>query len=181
MRLVNFFLLLLIWGEPALANNFFPKPTIVKIHAPLKNREEAYHYGYNGQMKDNEWAGLGNHNSAKYWEYDTRTTQRANPDPVSNPSRSSYATFNRNPILNKDVEGNVGEPVVNGNTLAIYSDVYFYGGASTGKLAATAANNMQSEWSAAHGSITFQGKEFCTDRKRKRSRKSRCRRGGGWR
>jgi len=122
--------------------------------------EDGYEYGHNGQMKVNDIAGLGNHYTSLYGEMKPQTGGRWNPDPVPNPSQSPYATFNDNPILNKDPLGNVGEPVVNGNTLTIYSDVYFYGGASTGKLAATAANNMQSEWSAAHGTVTFQGKEY---------------------
>jgi hypothetical protein len=107
MRLVKIFLLLLIWGQPALANNFFPKPTIVKIHAPLKKWEEAYQYGFNGQMKTNEWAGVGNHTTALFWEYDTRTGRRLNIDPEYKkfPWLSPYATNNDNPIRYNDPKG----------------------------------------------------------------------------
>ena len=36
-------------------------------------REDEYRYGYNAQIKVNEWSGVGNHTTALYWEYDTRT------------------------------------------------------------------------------------------------------------
>jgi hypothetical protein len=62
-------------------------------------------FGHNGQMKDNEWAGIGNHNSAEFWEYDTRTGRRLNLDPVDQVSISNYATFSDNPIVNSDHDG----------------------------------------------------------------------------
>jgi hypothetical protein len=106
MRLVIFFLLLLIWGQPALAANFFPKPTIVKIGAPQKKWEEAYQYGFNGQMKVNEWAGLGNHYTADHWEYSPPTGRRYNKDDWNhNPSVSPYATFDNSPIWKSDPKG----------------------------------------------------------------------------
>jgi hypothetical protein len=66
---------------------------------------EHYRYGYNGQMKDNEWAGVGNHNTALFWEYDTRTGRRANQDPKGTVWESPYLTFGDNPIENVDPLG----------------------------------------------------------------------------
>ncbi len=67
--------------------------------------KDHYHYGYNGQMKDNEIAGWGNHYSALYWEYDPRIGRRWNQDPISYPWESTYSTFSDNPILYCDVDG----------------------------------------------------------------------------
>ncbi len=64
-----------------------------------------YPYGFNGQMKDNEWAGVGNHNTALYWEYDTRTARRANLDPVVKLWRSPYDVFDNSPIWKNDLYG----------------------------------------------------------------------------
>jgi hypothetical protein len=67
--------------------------------------DDQYHYGFNGQMKTNEWAGVGNHNTALFWEYDTRTGARLNKDPVVHASLSPYSTFARNPIMFSDILG----------------------------------------------------------------------------
>ncbi len=69
-----------------------------------------YRFGFNGQEKVNEVAGLGNHNTALFWEYDTRLGRRWNLDPVPNASESPYAAFGDNPIYNKDPLGNVIAP-----------------------------------------------------------------------
>ena len=67
--------------------------------------EDAYHYGFNGKMKDNEWAGVGNHTTAMFWEYGTREARRWNRDPKSNPSVSSYSILANSPIWFKDPFG----------------------------------------------------------------------------
>jgi hypothetical protein len=68
-------------------------------------------------MKSNEMAGLGNWNTALFWEYGTREAQRKNLDPVFNPSVSPYAVFDRNPIWNNDALGNEPNKYdVNGTT-----------------------------------------------------------------
>jgi hypothetical protein len=121
---------------------------------------DKYEFGYNGQMKMNEIAGIGNHNSALFWEYSPQIGRRWNLDPVKSPSLSLYSAFNSNPIFNTDRLGNVGEPVVKEGTLTIYSNVVFYGGAATPKRAEQAAKNMQSAWTNAHGSVTFKGVEY---------------------
>ena len=62
-------------------------------------------YGFNGQEKVDEVAGEGNHNTAMFWEYDTRTGRRWNLDPNPQISISDYAVFGNNPILNNDPDG----------------------------------------------------------------------------
>jgi hypothetical protein len=64
-----------------------------------------YRFGFNGQMKTNEIAGIGNHNTALFWEYDTRLGRRWNTYPKPTMGLSSYGTFSDNPVLNTDVLG----------------------------------------------------------------------------
>ena len=66
-----------------------------------------YRYDFNTQMKTNEWAGVGNHYTALYWEYDSRTGRRANIDPKFEkfPGISPYVTNGDNPIQNFDRKG----------------------------------------------------------------------------
>jgi hypothetical protein len=61
-------------------------------------------------MKDNEWAGVGNHYSAEYWEYDPRTARRYNTDPIRKPWISPYSTFDNSPIALSDVNGDDPSP-----------------------------------------------------------------------
>jgi hypothetical protein len=68
-------------------------------------QSDKYRFGFNGQEKDNEIAGVGNHNTAEFWEYDTRVGRRWNRDPKPNVSNSNYATLNNNPIFYNDVLG----------------------------------------------------------------------------
>src|SRR5699024_5232373 len=64
-----------------------------------------YPFGFNGQEKVNEWAGMGNHNTAQFWEYDTRTAQRLNRDPKKRIWESDYSVLGNNPIHNIDPSG----------------------------------------------------------------------------
>lgn len=64
-----------------------------------------YQYGFNGQMKVNEWAGKGSHTTALFWEYDTRTARRGNLDPKPSAWQSSYSVLNCNPIRFNDILG----------------------------------------------------------------------------
>jgi hypothetical protein len=70
--------------------------------------KDRYRFGFNGQEKVNEIAGVGNHNTAEFWEYDTRTARRWNLDPVVKPWESSYAAFNNSPITVIDPDGRDG-------------------------------------------------------------------------
>lgn len=67
----------------------------------------SYRFSFNGQEKVDEISGNGNHNTALFWEYDTRLGRRWNIDPVVKPWESSYATLADNPIYKKDPSGNV--------------------------------------------------------------------------
>jgi GH24 family phage-related lysozyme (muramidase) len=73
----------------------------------LKVRSK-YLFGFNTQEKVDEIAGAGNHNTAKFWEYDTRLGRRWNLDPKSQVGISEYAAFMNNPISVKDVLGDKG-------------------------------------------------------------------------
>jgi len=66
---------------------------------------DGYRFGFNGQEKVDEIAGTGNHNTALYWEYDTRLGRRWNLDPVDQISISNYAVLANNPIWFKDPYG----------------------------------------------------------------------------
>jgi hypothetical protein len=64
-----------------------------------------YRFGFNGQEKVNEIAGTGNHNTALFWEYDTRLGRRWNLDPKPQISISDYSVVGNNPLINTDVLG----------------------------------------------------------------------------
>jgi hypothetical protein len=64
--------------------------------------DDQYHYGFNGQMKTNEWAGVGNHNTALFGELDTRIARRLNLDPKSTTWASPYSVFENSPIWHFD-------------------------------------------------------------------------------
>jgi hypothetical protein len=67
------------------------------------DEKDNYRFGFNGQEKVNEINGIGNHNTAKFGELDTRLGNRWNQDPKPNPSISPYAMFSGNPIWNTDI------------------------------------------------------------------------------
>ncbi len=64
-----------------------------------------YRYGFNGQEHEDEIAGIGNINTAEFWEYDTRLGRRWNGDPVVKPWESVYVCFGNNPIWFIDPSG----------------------------------------------------------------------------
>jgi hypothetical protein len=72
-----------------------------------KQQVNFYRRGFNGQEKVDEISGSGNHNTALFWEYDTRLGRRWNRDPKPNPSLSDYATFANNPIWFNDPLGDI--------------------------------------------------------------------------
>jgi RHS repeat-associated protein len=69
--------------------------------------QNKYRYGYNGQMKDDEWAGTGNHLDFLYRGYDPRTGRFSSVDPLaaSYPWNSAYAFAENRVIDGKDLEG----------------------------------------------------------------------------
>jgi hypothetical protein len=64
-----------------------------------------YKYGFNGQEKSLEIDPAGNLNTAEFWEYDTRTGQRWNLDPMARSNTSGYSVLGNNPIVNTDPNG----------------------------------------------------------------------------
>jgi YD repeat-containing protein len=72
------------------------------------NSADAYPWGHNGQLKDNEIYGQGNAYSAEYWEYDARLLRRWNTDPITYADQSTYACFNNNPVYYSDPLGLAG-------------------------------------------------------------------------
>ena len=76
----------------------FEPPAVVQKHG--------YRFGFNGQEKDDEiYGSTGTSYTAEFWQYDARTAQRWNIDPVIKPWESPYATFARNPICLIDPNG----------------------------------------------------------------------------
>jgi hypothetical protein len=76
-----------------------------------KSDAKSYRYGFNGQQKEDDIAGEGNHNTALFWEYDTRLGRRWNLDPKPNHAVSLYSVFESNPILNIDLDGDTSRGV----------------------------------------------------------------------
>jgi RHS repeat-associated protein len=68
---------------------------------------DGYRYGFNGQMKDREWAGLGNHYEFKFRGYDPRIGRFNSADPLSKqfPWNSGYAFAENDVIRSMDLEG----------------------------------------------------------------------------
>ena len=66
-----------------------------------------YRFGFNTQEKVDEVSGDRNHNTAMFWEYDTRLGRRWNVDPAFavKPWMSSYHAFSNKPIYNIDPNG----------------------------------------------------------------------------
>ncbi len=69
-----------------------------------------------------EIAGVGNHYTAQFWEYDPRIARRWNLDPKPQISISDYAVNSLNPIITNDVLGDRGEPRWACPALTDYSD-----------------------------------------------------------
>jgi YD repeat-containing protein len=98
-------------------NDYYPFGMLVPLRT---GNSPAYRYGFNTQEKVDEIKGEGNHNTAKFWEYDTRTGRRWNQDPKPNPSISNYSAFANNPILHNDV---LGDTLKVGNTKESSKDI----------------------------------------------------------
>ena len=56
-------------------------------------------------MKGNEMSGVGNHNTAEFWDYDTRIARRWNVDPVIKIDLSTYSVLSGSPIWKIDPLG----------------------------------------------------------------------------
>ena len=111
-----------------------------------------YQYGYNGQMKVNEIAGLGNHNTALYWEFDTRTGRRWNQDPKPHPSLSNYSVFINNPIRFNDPNGDIVKIKEKDNLVVMGKGVPTYK-----TIKGDALNNYETEWNLIKGKLEYLG------------------------
>ena len=67
-----------------------------------------YRFGYNTQEKTDEIAGSGNHTTALFWEYDSRSGRRWNTDPIIFFCQSSYSVNFNNSIVFTDPFGLFG-------------------------------------------------------------------------
>ncbi len=84
--------------------------------APMPGRSyvssTGYRYGWNTQEKVDEISGSGNHNTAMFWEYDTRLGRRWNLDPKPTTGISDYAAMANNPIWLTDHYGDKPKDVI---------------------------------------------------------------------
>jgi RHS repeat-associated protein len=87
------------------ANDYYPFGMLQPGRQYAESNLGSYRYGFNGQEKTDEIAGVGNHNTAEFWEYDPRIGKRWNMDPVNTGGKSPYATFANNPIIFVDPLG----------------------------------------------------------------------------
>jgi RHS repeat-associated protein len=96
-----------------------PRDTItaINIHGNVCSAD-AYQYGYNGQIKDNEWAGLGNHYQFKAREFDPRICRFWSIDPLfaKFPWNGQYNFAENRPIDGADFEGKEWSSSTTGNT-----------------------------------------------------------------
>jgi len=77
-----------------------------------------YRFGFNGQEKTNEIAGIGNHYEFKFREYDPRIARFWSVDPLARqyPWNSTYAFAENDVIRAKDLEGAEKLIVIHGKT-----------------------------------------------------------------
>jgi hypothetical protein len=99
---------------------------------------EGYRYGFNTQEKVDEIAGSGNHNTALFWEYDTRLGRRWNLDPVFLFSTSQYACLGNIPVYYSDPKGDFKTKF----GAAVYR--FFHGG--KGELIKATSGDRAGEW-----------------------------------
>ena len=93
-------------ADIATATDYYPFGMMMPGRYKMMNGDTTvYRFGFNGQEKDNEIAGPGNHNTALFWEYDTRTARRWNLDPKPHIGISDYSVLGNNPIFNVDPNG----------------------------------------------------------------------------
>ncbi|XZF15204.1 hypothetical protein ACTHGU_03635 [Chitinophagaceae bacterium MMS25-I14] len=116
-------------------------------------------------MKTNEIAGVGNHNMAQFWEYDTRTARRWNVDPVIHPWESSFSVMESNPIWHNDVLGNTAERVVDNasKTVTYKANIYLYGdidNKTMNEVYANAKKSFDEILNTATGKTEINGEEY---------------------
>ncbi len=87
-------------ADIASAQDYFPYGMLMMNRYTTGNK---FRFGFNGIEKTDEVAGIGNHYTALYGEYDPRVVTRWNTDPKPIVGISPYAMFSGNPIKFNDV------------------------------------------------------------------------------
>jgi hypothetical protein len=137
--------------------------------SPIEDRmyqADGYRYGFGGHEKNDEINGSGNHLSFGDYGYDSRIGRRWNVDPLSNkyPNISPYSSFNNNPIIYKDPDGNDAiisiTPGENGNNGTIVVTTIFY----VEKISNDLSRNVKTSFNKTWGNNSENAKRFSTFR-----------------
>ena len=88
----------------------------------VKSSLEWYRYGFNGKMKDNEWAGVGNSYDYGFRRYDPRIARFNSVDPLTMkyPMLTPYQFASNTPIQAIDLDGLEAYAVYNKTTSTIF-------------------------------------------------------------
>jgi RHS repeat-associated protein len=111
---------------------------------------DKYRFGYNGQEKVNEWAGIGNFLEFSERGYDSRISRFIKVDPLEKeyPWNSTYAFAENSPIQGIDLEG--------AELLKVNSGWFRMGiDGGKNKIVITKDNNLPSVFKDAHGKPLF--------------------------
>lgn len=129
-----------------------------------ENREEVngYRYGFNGMEKDDQIKGKGNSYDFGARMYDSRLGRWFSTDKLfaKRPAQSPYSFVGSSPIMNKEIDGNDYEIIINksdkGNTITIkatfYTDV-------EGSVSHTTAKKATEFWNSQNGKFKYQVNE----------------------
>jgi RHS repeat-associated protein len=131
------------------ATDYYPFGMVARTYtSPVE-----YRYGFNGQEKDDEIKGSGNHYSFGDYGYDPRIGRRWNIDPKSTkyPWQSPYSAFNLNPIIYNDPNGKDGVLTISGNTITVHSRIYIYGSGATQATANQMQSDIMNKWGDNNG------------------------------
>jgi hypothetical protein len=109
-----------------------------------------YRFGYQGNEKDDEIKGSGNHLSFNDFGYDPRTGRRWTVDAHSfkYPSISPYVFCNDNPIIYNDPDGKDGIISIKGNAITVSAKIYLYGSGATAANAKQMQADVMKTWGA---------------------------------
>ena len=117
-----------------------------------------YRYGFNGMEKDDEVKGIGNSYDFGARMYDSRVGRWLSIDKLfsKRPNQSQYSFVANNPIINKEIDGNDYEVIVNksdkGNTITIKATYYTDVKGSESNTAATKATQF---WNDQNGKFKY--------------------------
>lgn len=120
---------------------------------------EKYPYGYNGQMKDNEWCGVGNHYDFGARLQDSRTGRWLSLDPLSAKysNLSPYNFVGNSPIAFKDYDGKDYGITVNHDNHTIVVTANYY---TTSQIAYKQANNGADDLNSFKANVSVDGVNY---------------------